>query len=74
VAARELRGLATPVRLSATLIGLAPPAVLGAVVAFDQGTASHAYATTTGRVAAVVGVALDVIGLWWIRRLTRFSW
>lgn len=73
VAGRELRALATPVRLSATLIGLAPPAVFGAVVAIDPATASQAYASSAGRAAAAVGVALDAVGLWWIRRLTRFA-
>ncbi len=73
VAGRELRALATPVRVSATLIGLAPPAVMGAVVAIDPNTASHAYAQPAGRAAVVVGVALDLVGLWWIRRLTRFA-
>lgn len=73
VAARELRGLATPVQLSAMLIGVAPPAVLGAVVAIDPATASQAYASSAGRAAAAIGVVLDVGGLWWIRRLTRFT-
>ena len=73
VAGRELRGLATPVRLSATLIGLAPPTVFGAVVAIDPVTASQAYASSAGRAAVAVGVVLDVVGLWWIRCLTRFA-
>lgn len=71
VTGRELQAMATPVRMSATLIALAPPAVLGAVLLIDPTTASRAYASAAGRGAAVLGVVLDLAGLWWIRRLTR---
>ena len=71
-AARELRSLTTPVRVSAMLIALAPPAMFSAVVLFDRSLATRAFTTAPGRIAALAGVVLDLVGLWWIRALTRF--
>ena len=73
VIGRELRAITTPVRASALLIALAPPSVFGAVLAFDRATAMRAFSTSVGRLAAVVGVLLDLVGLWWIRTLTRVA-
>ena len=71
-AARELRSLTTPVRVSAMLIAVAPPAMFAAVVLFDRSLATRAFTTAAGRGAASAGLVLDLVGLWWIRALTRF--
>ena len=72
-AARELRGLTTPVRVSAGLIALAPPAMFVAIALVDRTLAQRAFATAVGAIAASAGVVLDLVGLAWIRRLTRFE-
>lgn len=70
-ATRELHALATPVRVSALLIALAPPAVLVLVAAASPGTLLAAWATPAGAGSLVGGLVLDACGVWWIRVLTR---
>ena len=72
-ATRELRALTTPVRVSALVIGFAPIAVLGGVLALDPATLSAALSSTLGWVALSVGLVLDAVGVVWIRALTRFE-
>jgi tight adherence protein B len=70
-ARRELRALTMPVRASASLIAVAPVVAFVVMVTLDRHTASRAFASSAGRIAAVAGGVLDVVGLWWIRRLIR---
>lgn len=72
-ATRELRTLTTPVRVSAMVIGFAPIAVLGGVLALDPATLSVALSSTLGWTALALGVLLDAVGVVWIRALTRFD-
>lgn len=70
-AAREMRALAVPVRLSATVIAVAPLVVLGGVAATDPEVVLTAVSTPPGAASVAAGVVLDVAGFWWIRALTR---
>jgi tight adherence protein B len=72
-AARELRALATPVRVSALVIGAAPPVVLALVALAAPGTLLRAWSSPTGAAALVAGVVLDALGVWWIRALTQVA-
>lgn len=72
-AERELRALATPVRTSAIVIGLAPLGVLGLVGLSTPATLLDAWTTPVGAGALVAGLAAEGLGVWWIRTLTRVA-
>jgi tight adherence protein B len=67
----EARALSSQARLSALVIGLAPLAYLACSTAIDGRTAHLLFGTATGRMCLVLGLALELVGGWWMRRVVR---
>ena len=67
---REINALTAQARASAALLTLAPFAFLAVVATIDPTVVTTAVSATSGRVALVVGAALDLVGWMWMRRLT----
>jgi tight adherence protein B len=65
----EARALSSQARMSALVIGLAPLAYLAFSTAFDRRTTHLLFATRMGQLWLVVGLALEVLGAWWMRRI-----
>ena len=65
----EARALSSQARMSALVIGLAPVAYLVCSMAFDDRTAHLLFATRLGQLCLAVGLALEVLGGWWMRRI-----
>lgn len=72
-ARREAVALSTQARLSAVIIGVLPLVLGAAVLAADPATARAATAPGASRAGIAAGVACQVIGWCWIRRLTRWT-
>ena len=66
----ELGALTTQTRVSALVISLAPLGFLVVVAVADPATAGVLFTTGWGRVCLVVGLALDTVGVLWMRRIT----
>ena len=67
---REIAALTAQARASAMLLTLAPVAFLAVVAMTDSRVVAFAATTGVGRLAVSCGVALDVVGWLWMRRLT----
>lgn len=65
----EAAGLATQARLSALVIALAPVAFLLVAGAGDPRLVTGLVGTAPGRVCLALGLGLDAIGVWWMRRI-----
>ena len=71
--ADEIRALTAQTRASATVVALAPIGFALVVAATDDRFIDMMFGTSIGRVSLAAGLILDVIGLWWMRRLTRVA-
>jgi tight adherence protein B len=67
----EARALSSQARMSAIVIGGAPLVFLVWSAIADPHTLHGLGATAVGRVCIVVGLALEGLGLWWMRRILR---
>src|SRR5205823_9756314 len=65
----EARSLTAQARLSATVLGVAPVAFAAVVSTIDPSVGSFLVATPAGVLLATTGLALDVGGWFWMRRL-----
>jgi tight adherence protein B len=68
--AGEVRALSSQARLSALVIALAPIAFSFLAFTTDGTTASFLLGTPLGLVCVVLGLGLDAVGWFWMRRLT----
>ena len=71
--ADEVRALTAQSRASATVVALAPVGFALVVAATDPRLIHAMFGTSIGRASLTAGLILDLIGLWWMRRLTRFA-
>ena len=71
--ADEVRALTAQSRASATVVALAPVGFALVVAATDPRLIHAMFETSIGRASLTAGLILDLIGLWWMRRLTRFA-
>jgi tight adherence protein B len=67
----EARALSSQARMSAIVIGGAPLVFLVWSAMTDPHALHGMGATAVGRVCIVVGLALEGLGLWWMRRILR---
>ena len=67
---REIAALTAQARASAVLLTTAPVAFLAVVAMTDPRVVTFAATTGVGRLAVSCGIALDVVGWIWMRRLT----
>ena len=65
----EARAQSSQARMSAVVIGSAPIAYIAFSAAFDDRSLDALVATTGGRFCAAIGLALEVAGIWWMRRI-----
>lgn len=65
----EASALSAQARLSAVVVGAAPLAYLAFATAADPNSATMLVATSTGRVCLALGLGLDGMGAWWMRRI-----
>lgn len=70
ILAAEVRALTSQARASATVVALAPVAFAAVVAMTDDRFLGLMFGTSIGRISLVVGVLLDAVGVWWMRRLT----
>ena len=68
--AAEVRALASQARASAAVLVVAPVGFTAVIAFADPSTAHFLFATPTGLACLLVGLGLDGIGAWWMRRLT----
>jgi Flp pilus assembly protein TadB len=68
-AVAEARSLTAQARLSATVLSLAPVVFAAVVSSIDPAVGSFLVATPTGALLIMTGLALDVAGWFWMRRL-----
>lgn len=69
--AAEVRALSSQARYSAMVIALAPLAFGVVAASADGRTADFLLRTRVGVACLAAGVALDVIGAWWMHRITK---
>ena len=69
--AREVRALSTQARYSAGVLAVAPLVFLLVVVALDDVTLGFLLGTPAGLACLGIGLGLDVVGAWWMARITR---
>ena len=67
----EVRALTSQTRASMLVIAAAPIAFCGFASATDSHTSSFLFRSPFGLVCLVAGIALDVVGAFWMRRLCR---
>lgn len=67
---RELRALSAQARLSAAVVAVAPLGFAVVAAAADGDTARFLVGSAAGRSCLAVGLALDVLGWRWMRRIT----
>jgi tight adherence protein B len=67
----EARALSSQARLSALVIGLAPIVYLLGSAAIDPGSHDALLGTGIGRLCAIGGLALEGVGVWWMRRIVE---
>jgi tight adherence protein B len=67
--AREIRVAATSARLSAGVIAATPAAFAVVVLAVDPSVVSAALQSPIGQISLVLGLALELVGAVWMRRL-----
>jgi tight adherence protein B len=68
---REVVALSAQARLSALVIGVAPLAFAAFAAATDPRTSTFLFHTPLGVACLSAGLALDAVGAWWMRALTR---
>jgi Flp pilus assembly protein TadB len=59
--------------MSALVIGGVPFAYLGWSALVDPASLATITGTAVGRFCFGVGVALELVGLWWMRRIVRLA-
>ena len=67
----EVRALSTQARASAAVIALAPVAFSAVVALADPSSVVFLVTSPFGLTCLVLGVALDALGGWWMRRIVR---
>jgi tight adherence protein B len=70
-AVAEARALSAQARLSAIVVGGAPIAYLAFSAAVDPASMTTLVATPTGQVCLIAGLALEALGILWIRRIVK---
>lgn len=66
---REIRALSTQARTSAAVIAVAPVAFSALVALADPRSVAFLVTSTFGLLCLAVGIGLDVLGGWWMRRI-----
>ena len=69
----EAEALSAQARMSALVIGGVPFAYLGWSALVDPAGLATITGTAVGRFCFGVGVALELVGLWWMRRIVRLA-
>jgi tight adherence protein B len=67
----EAHALSAQARLSAVVVGSAPIAYLAWSVLVDPASLHSLVATPVGQVCLAIGLALELVGAWWMRRIIR---
>ncbi|MFM8304047.1 MAG: type II secretion system F family protein [Actinomycetota bacterium] len=67
----EAAALSAQARLSAVVVGVAPIAYVAFAAAVDPASAAILVSSPVGRVCLVTGIALDLLGVQWMRRIVR---
>jgi tight adherence protein B len=67
----EARSLSAQTRLSAVVVGAAPLGYLAFAALVDPRSVTALLDTGVGRVCLVVGLGLEALAAWWIRRIAR---
>jgi len=62
---------AAQARASATVVGLAPVAVVGAMTVADSTAAQALFGTSLGLACLVIGLAMDAVAVWWMAAMIR---
>lgn len=70
-AGEEVAALSVQARLSAIVLSAAPVGFTFLLASVDPGSARFLLGTPAGWVCIVLGVALDLVGAWWMHRLVR---
>jgi tight adherence protein B len=65
----EARALSAQARLSSVVVGAAPAGYLAFSAMVDPKAVTVLVATGVGRVCLVVGLGLEALAGWWIRRI-----
>ncbi len=68
--ADEIRALTAQTRMSGLVVGLAPIGFGILITTADPQALSILFTTPIGLVALVLGITLELLGLWWMSRLT----
>jgi len=69
--AAEADALSAQARLSALVVGGGPVAYLAWSALVDPRSVHALFATTVGRACLAMGLALELLGVWWMRRIVR---
>ena len=67
----EIRALTAQTRASATVVALAPAGFAAIVTIVDRDATRVLFTTPVGLVSLAAGLALEGLGVWWMRRLCR---
>lgn len=70
-AGEEVAALSVQARLSAIVLSAAPVGFTFLLATVDPGSARFLLGTPAGWACIVLGVALDLVGAWWMHRLVR---
>ena len=65
----EIRALTAQTRASATVVALAPAGFAAIVTIVDRDATRVLFTTPVGLVSLAAGLALEGLGVWWMRRL-----
>jgi tight adherence protein B len=65
----EAHALSAQARYSALVVGLGPLVYLAFSVVMDRRAADALFGTAAGRLCALAGIALELAGAWWMRRI-----
>ena len=66
---REIRALSTQARASAAVIAIAPFAFSALVALADPSSVTFLFTSGFGVACLAIGIALDIVGAWWMRRI-----
>ncbi len=67
----EIRAQSAQARLSALVISAIPPVFLAWTLTTDRRARAFLFGSVVGWVCLGVGLMLDAVGAWWMRRVTR---
>jgi len=67
----EAQALSAQARLSAIVVGSVPIAFLAWSMLVDPNALHALFATSVGRVCVALGLALEAVGAWWMRKIIR---